>query len=68
MRHDITNATGAEIYFAHPHAPWERGTNENTNGLLRQYVPKHTYKVPFSEDLLRDFTEKLNRRSRKCLD
>ena len=68
MHHDITNATGAEIYFAHPRAPWERGTNENTNGLLRQYVPKHTYKVPFSEDLLRDFTEKLNRRPRKCLD
>ena len=68
MHHNITNATGAEIYFAHPRAPWERGTNENTNGLLRQYVPKHTYKVPFSEDLLRDFTEKLNRRPRKCLN
>ena len=55
------------FYFAHSHAPWERGTNENTNGLLRQYVPKRTYKVPFSPELLREFTEKLNRRPRKCL-
>lgn len=57
----------AAFFFAHPHAPWERGTNENTNGLLRQYVPKRTYKVPFSEELLREFTDKLNRRPRKCL-
>lgn len=64
----VTEATGAEIYFAHPHAPWERGTNENTNGLLRQYVPKRSYKTPFSEDLLREFTRKLNYRPRKCLD
>lgn len=57
-----------EFYFAHPSAPWERGMNENTNGLLRQYVPKYTYKVPFSEKLLREFTEKLNHRPRKCLN
>lgn len=57
----------AIFYFAHPHAPWERGTNENTNGLLRQYIPKDTYKVPFSPSLLALFTDKLNRRPRKCL-
>ncbi len=57
----------AQFYFAHPYSPWERGTNENTNGLLRQYVPKDTYKVPFSPDLLREFTSKLNHRPRKCL-
>lgn len=57
----------ASFYFAHPHAPWERGTNENTNGLLRQYVPKRTYKVPFSPELLCEFTDKLNNRPRKCL-
>lgn len=56
-----------KFFFAHPFSPWERGLNENTNGLLRQYVPKHTYKVPFSEELLRDFTDKLNLRPRKCL-
>ena len=57
----------AVFYFAHPHAPWERGTNENTNGLLRQYIPKRTYKVPFSPELLQEFTQKLNHRPRKCL-
>lgn len=57
----------AAFYFAHPHAPWERGTNENTNGLLRQYIPKRTYKVPLSEELLQEFTRKLNHRPRKCL-
>ena len=57
----------AIFYFAHPHAPWERGTNENTNGLLRQYIPKDTYKVPFSPSRLALFTDKLNRRPRKCL-
>ena len=57
-----------QFFFAHPASPWERGLNENTNGLLRQYVPKHTYKVPFSHDLLLKFTDKLNRRPRKCLN
>lgn len=57
----------AVFYFANPYSPWERGTNENINGLLRQYVPKHTYKVPFSPELLKEFTDKLNNRPRKCL-
>lgn len=56
-----------KFYFAHPSSPWERGLNENTNGLLRQYVPKYTYKVPLSQQLLCDFTSKLNHRPRKCL-
>lgn len=65
---DITSKIpNAQFYFAHPMCPWERGTNENTNGLLRQYVPKNTYKVPFSPELLEEFTHKLNTRPRKCL-
>lgn len=56
-----------QFFFAHPSCPWERGLNENTNGLLRQYVPKHTCKVPFSQELLQCFTDKLNLRPRKCL-
>lgn len=57
----------AKFYFAHPMSPWERGLNENTNGLLRQYVPKHSYTTPFSETLLEEFTWKLNHRPRKSL-
>lgn len=56
-----------KFFFAHPSCPWERGLNENTNGLLRQYVPKHSYKAPFSQELLQCFTNKLNLRPRKCL-
>lgn len=57
----------AQFYFAHPHAPWERGSNENTNGLLRQYIPKYASTRPFSSELLEQFTRKLNCRPRKCL-
>lgn len=56
------------FYFAHPYSAWERGTNENTNGLVRQYFPKKTdfSKVTLSETKLA--VDKLNHRPRKCLD
>ena len=64
---EIARALGAEVYFAHPYASWERGTNENTNGLIRQYFPKNTeFRKLTNEDIA--FVEhRLNTRPRKCL-
>ena len=56
------------IYFAHPYHSWERGTNENTNGLLRQYLPKGTDLTPVTSEQLHAYVRQINHRPRKCLD
>lgn len=55
------------VYFSNPYSPWERGTNENTNGLLRQYFPRYKDIGRFTEDEIKAVEEKLNNRPRKCL-
>ena len=64
----MSRQTGLAIYFAQPYASWQRGTNENTNGLLRQYFPKGTDFTQMSHQELRYRVTQINTRPRKRLN
>jgi IS30 family transposase len=64
----IAQQLQAKVFFAHPYASWERGTNENTNGLIRQYFPKGTDFSSITNEQIVFVKERLNDRPRKCLD
>ena len=68
MHEEVAEQLDAKGYFAHPYHSWERGSNENMNGLIRQYAPKGTSFDSLTDDDIKAIMSKLNNRPRKCLD
>ena len=65
---EIAAHLGADFYFCHPYSSWERGANENTNGLIRQYFPKHLKFAIITDEQINHVENKLNNRPRKTLN
>lgn len=63
----LSFSTGMPVYFCDPYSPWQRGSNENTNGLLRQFFPKGSSFSDVSDDILQDVVNLINNRPRKRL-
>jgi IS30 family transposase len=64
---DIAKASHSKAYFAHPYSSWERGLNENTNGLIRQYFPKGSDFSLITKKDVKTVMDKINNRPKKCL-
>lgn len=67
MHKELSHRTGMVVYVCDPHSPWQHGSNENTNGLVRQYVPKGNNLSGYSQKQLDAITDQINNRPRKVL-